>query len=400
MGQDRKRLLISYYRIHRNVLNNKFLRVSFLYLFLSIIWNSLFLLFNLPYSRADLSILFVCLVVWLCIVLADKYFRMSSLVMQHVIMWFSIFIVISLYYGSGYTESWSFFLILPFIAGLYGEKHLLMIYSTVGCILLYGFSSFTPLPNSAADMIDISNRILLYIILATFSFLMFGQFSRVYNKQVNIIIDSMETTIEQVVKSFIIAVEAKDTYTFGHSERVSKYAVALAQTLPEFKDQKILKTLRLTALLHDIGKINIPESVLTKPSALTEEEYALIKTHTIAGGRMMEQISGLGALKPGVLYHHERWDGKGYPVGLKQNEIPLDARILAVADAFDAVTSNRSYREAMDPEEGFRILVQGRGTQFDPYLIDRLEAYKEAWLEVYNESRNDIEELERITDLV
>lgn len=215
----------------------------------------------------------------------------------------------------------------------------------------------------------------------------------------NLIVDSMETTIEQVVKTFIISIEAKDSYTFGHSERVSKYAVELALRLPEFQDKQRLETLRLSGLLHDIGKINIPEAVLTKPTKLTEEEYELIKTHTVVGGRMVEKISGLGQLKPGVLYHHERWDGKGYPTGAKGKEIPLEARILSIADTFDAITSSRSYRPAASVTEAFEQLKKGSGTQFDPDLIKRLDEVMMGWRRIHKEYSEDLSEFETLFDL-
>jgi HD-GYP domain-containing protein (c-di-GMP phosphodiesterase class II) len=209
----------------------------------------------------------------------------------------------------------------------------------------------------------------------------------------------MESTIEQVVKTFIISIEAKDSYTFGHSERVSKYAVELALRLPEFQDKLRLETLRLSGLLHDIGKINIPETVLAKPTKLTDEEYELIKTHPVVGGRMVEKISGLGHLKPGVLYHHERWDGKGYPTGAKEKEIPLEARILSIADTFDAITSSRSYRPATSLAEAIEQIKKESGTQFDPELIKHLDEVKISWRRIYKEYNEDLTEFETLFDL-
>jgi HD-GYP domain-containing protein (c-di-GMP phosphodiesterase class II) len=129
-------------------------------------------------------------------------------------------------------------------------------------------------------------------------------------------------------------------------------------------------------LVHDIGKINIPESILTKPGQLSIEEYAIIQTHPNVGYRMLEKIEELAALKNGVLYHHERWDGKGYPAGKKGLDIPLDARVLTIADAFDAMTSSRSYRDALTIEEAFERLISGAGTQFDPQLIENLKGIR------------------------
>lgn len=211
--------------------------------------------------------------------------------------------------------------------------------------------------------------------------------------------NSMEATIEQVVQSFIVAVEAKDQYTFGHSDRVSQYAVALAKKLPEYQEVQKLKHLRLSGMLHDIGKINIPEHILTKPSSLTEKEYEVIKTHTTFGSKMVEKVEGLEGLKNGVLYHHERWDGKGYPTGAKGKEIPLEARILAIADGFDAMTSTRSYRNGLSIEEAFQRLENGLGTQFDPSLAQALEKAKPEFSRIHSESQNPFDEFERLTDL-
>ncbi|BCJ88200.1 HD-GYP domain-containing protein [Effusibacillus dendaii] len=252
----------------------------------------------------------------------------------------------------------------------------------------------------SSDSIDVANRILLYFILATYSYLLFKTLFENYNKQVTVVTEALETTIEQVVASFIVAIEAKDQYTFGHSERVSLYAVEMAKTLREYEDDNKLKTLRLSGLMHDVGKINIPESILTKPDKLTPEEYELIKTHTVVGARMVEKITGLGPLKNGVLYHHERWDGRGYPAELQGEEIPLDARILAIADAFDAMTSSRAYRDALSFHEAFNRLKEARGTQFDPKLIDCLESVRFQWLQIYNESQFSLDDLEKLTDFL
>jgi HD-GYP domain-containing protein (c-di-GMP phosphodiesterase class II) len=238
------------------------------------------------------------------------------------------------------------------------------------------------------------------VIIATFSFILVNQLLKLFNNQVNIIVESSDTTIEQVVKSFILSVEAKDTYTFGHSERVSLYAVELAKLLPEFVNKQRLKSLGLAGLLHDIGKINIPESVLTKSTELTLEEYELIKTHPVAGGKMVDKIPSLGTLKNGVLYHHERWDGKGYPAGISEEEIPLEARILNIADAFDAMTSNRAYRDALSFNEAYERLYQGSGTQFDPNLIELIGKVQIAWKKIYNTYNDEIMEIERLTDLL
>jgi hypothetical protein len=397
---EEQKLLVDLYRDHQDRMNRYFLRISVIYLILSLTWNIVFRWFDLPYSRANLTILTACFAVWCGVAIVQRLLKPPAFLMQHIVQIFNIIVVVCLYFGSGYSESWSFFLIIPLVAGLYGEMKLHYLYSATGAILLWLCSSFYPLPTDAADSIDIANRILLYTIVATLGHVLLRQLKMLYNRQVQTVMEAMETTLEQVVQSFIIAIEAKDSYTFGHSERVSKYAVELAKRLPQYQDENKLHSLRLCGLLHDIGKINIPETVLTKPSRLTKEEFELIKTHTVAGGRMVEKISGLRSLKPGVLYHHERWDGKGYPAGKRGEDIPLEARILAVADAFDAMTTNRSYHNAISFQEAFERLLEEKGAQFDPHLIDKLEEVKLAWNKIYKETTNGFEEFERIIDLI
>lgn len=219
-----------------------------------------------------------------------------------------------------------------------------------------------------------------------------------YEKQVNTVIHAMELKLEQVVQSFIVAMEAKNAYTFGHSERVSQYAVAIAQQLPQYQDENKLKNIRLSGLLHDIGKIHISDDILTKPDKLTKSEFEVVKSHTTIGAQMVEKVEGLEGLKCGVLYHHERWDGKGYPKGSQGLEIPLEARILAVADAFDAMTSTRAYRKGLSFNEAYSQVLTNLGTQFDPNLREAIESAKEAILKIHVKNQNNLDDLEKLTD--
>ena len=163
-------------------------------------------------------------------------------------------------------------------------------------------------------------------------------------------------------------VDAKDENTSQHSIRVSEYAVLIAKELG-FSEQAC-DELRRTALLHDIGKIAIPDSVLNKPSRLTDEEYEIMKSHVVKGGEILKNFTLLEHVEEGALYHHERYDGRGYVHGLKGEEIPLNARIIGLADAFDAMTANRVYRKKLDMDYVLSELQRGRGTQFDPKLVD------------------------------
>lgn len=185
----------------------------------------------------------------------------------------------------------------------------------------------------------------------------------------------LEETYMSVIAALSRAFEAKDRYHKGHMEKVAKYAMAIAIEL----DPRLLldDSLRLAAMFHDLGKIAIPDEILHKPSKLTDEEYEIIKTHPEAGEVILTPLKFLKKVAKIVRHHQERWDGKGYPDGLKGEEIPLEARIIAVADAFDAMTSNRPYRKAMPVEEAVQEILRNSGTQFDPKVVDAFyRAYK------------------------
>ena len=164
------------------------------------------------------------------------------------------------------------------------------------------------------------------------------------------------------------AVDAKDENTSQHSVRVSEYSVMIARKLGYSDDE--CENLRKIAILHDIGKIGIPDSVLNKPARLTDEEYAVMKSHVVRGAQILKNFTMIENVADGALYHHERYDGKGYISGLKGEEIPLNARIIGIADAFDAMTANRVYRKQLDLDFVLGELKKGRGTQFDPKLVD------------------------------
>lgn len=176
------------------------------------------------------------------------------------------------------------------------------------------------------------------------------------------------THLMEMVTSLAGAIDAKDPYTKGHSTSVSRYAEALARAvnLPENEVERI----KIGALLHDVGKIGIPESVLKKPGKLTDEEWEIMKQHpTIGAEKVLAPNEALRDLIPIVKYHHERIDGRGYPEGLKGNEIPLEARIVSVADAYHALVSDRPYRKGMPIEKACAILREGAGVQWDSDLV-------------------------------
>ena len=172
----------------------------------------------------------------------------------------------------------------------------------------------------------------------------------------------------EIIATIASMIEAKDSYTKGHSIRVAEYSAALATALG-WKEETV-KNLRYIALLHDIGKVGIPDRVLNKPGKLTETEFNIIKSHTTIGGDILKDIETISYVDSGAKFHHERFDGKGYPSGLAGYNIPTVARIISIADAYDAMNSKRVYRDAL-PENIIREeLINGRGTQFDPEFLD------------------------------
>ena len=171
-----------------------------------------------------------------------------------------------------------------------------------------------------------------------------------------------------IIYALAATVDAKDHYTYGHSKKVSDYSVAIAEVLGLPQDR--IATLRAASLLHDIGKVGIPDSILGKKGHLTDEEWGAVRAHPKVGVEIIRRVIDLVNCLPGILHHHERYDGKGYPSGLKGETIPLEARILAVADAYDAITSPRPYHEQLSPQHALTELKRCAGTQFDAEIVD------------------------------
>jgi len=193
--------------------------------------------------------------------------------------------------------------------------------------------------------------------------------------------EELHQLLFNIARAFATAVEAKDPFSKGHTERVAKYALIIARELPaSFKkemnsDSAML--LRLTALLHDIGKIGVREDILDKEGALTDKEWEEIKKHPQTGSAILEPIHELKEVARDIKHHHERIDGKGYPEGLKKGEIPLVSRIIAVADAFEAMTAERPYRRKISKKAAIEELKRCRGTQFDKDIVEAfIRAYK------------------------
>jgi putative nucleotidyltransferase with HDIG domain len=209
----------------------------------------------------------------------------------------------------------------------------------------------------------------------------------------------LETVNDEVVNMLAVAIDARDRYTNGHSLRVAAYTAALARKTG--LDENLVKNLRREATLHDIGKIGIPDSVLNKPGKLTDREYDIIKSHTTIGADILARSKGMDSAVEVAKFHHERYDGSGYPCGLSGDSIPLHARIVAIADAYDAMSSDRIYRNSMEPGRIRSELIRGKGTQFDPALLDPfLELLDSGELDAIRKETDQLRELSDELDLL
>jgi len=176
----------------------------------------------------------------------------------------------------------------------------------------------------------------------------------------------LNTMFLGTLEALTASIDAKDTYTSGHSLRVAHLTRLLARQIG--LDEHTVGRMHIAGLVHDIGKIGVPEAVLTKPGKLTEEEFAWIRRHPEIGHRILKDIPQFRDILPGVLSHHERFDGQGYPHGISGDEIPLVARLISLADAFDAMSSTRTYRATLSRPEVIQEILDCAGTQFDPEL--------------------------------
>jgi len=178
----------------------------------------------------------------------------------------------------------------------------------------------------------------------------------------------VERLSNQIINALAESIDAKDSYTNGHSMRVAQYSVKIAERAGKSKEEQ--ERIHYMGLLHDIGKIGIPDSIITKNSSLSDKEYYVTRKHPEIGAEILATISEIPDLGIGARWHHERYDGTGYPDGLKGTEIPEEARIIAVADAYDAMASRRSYRDVLPQQVVYGEIKKGKGTQFDPVFAD------------------------------
>ena len=210
----------------------------------------------------------------------------------------------------------------------------------------------------------------------------------------------LEEVYDTTIENLMTALDIRDVETFGHSRTVAKYSQVLAQLIG-IHDKSHLDNIRKGALLHDVGKIAIPDSILKKPGELTSSEWKKIRMHPVLGYGLVKEIKLLHEVGSIILHHHERYDGEGYPIGLKDHEIPIEARIFSVADALDAITSHRPYRKRRDFSEAKDEIESHSGSQFDPEIVRAFHSLKlEKWEKIRYESTKllpNFEEMFKLT---
>lgn len=199
--------------------------------------------------------------------------------------------------------------------------------------------------------------------------------------------------LQDIVRALVSAIDAKDPYTSGHSDRVAQFAVKIANQMQ--CNPKLINTIYMAGLLHDVGKIGIDDNVLRKAGRLTDIEFEHIKRHPELGHKILADLKPLAEVLPAVLHHHERWDGRGYPFGLTGDEIPKIARIMAVADSYDAMTSDRPYRSGMPVDKVYQIFQNESGKYWDPEVIDAFFKIKEEIREIAERERAQIDTLQQ-----
>jgi HD-GYP domain-containing protein (c-di-GMP phosphodiesterase class II) len=251
------------------------------------------------------------------------------------------------------------------------------------------FSSATIRYHLRMNVWDVPVFMVLLVMLAIWCILLFAWgFSQVRVKKLLEQQKHDAMIIEQSIKTFVNFIDAKDAHTKGHSERVAQYSYLLAKEMgySELECHRIY----YVALMHDCGKISVPFTILQKPTRLTPDEYEVIKTHTTYGDKMLRDFTSIADINLGALYHHERYDGKGYPKGLAGEEIPQIARIIGVADALDAMSSDRYYRKRLSMEKILQELTENKGKQFDPVIVDHvIKLIKEKAIDISDEEERE-----------
>lgn len=344
-----------------------------IYAFYEIFYHTIYKNIDLKLPREVNLWMYICLILLLPLsfmlmrrgkLYLVKYFFVISYILLSIMNEMMIFFQNSLEYQSGNAVE---ILLLLFSPIFVNTRFFWVVTST----LISKYIFFGVLLQSTQAVLPVT----LVIVLSGIAYILLKRFQ----SYVDAIKISYNYQLEGIVKGVIATIELKDPYTRGHSERVAYYANSLAKATGKYSKEE-LNSFNYACLLHDIGKVNIPDSILMKPGKLTKEEFDVIKTHPKVGADAIVKVNGLGDSIDVVKSHHERWDGKGYPDHLKEEDIPYLARIVSVADAFDAMTSSRSYRAAMPVEEAYRRIIDGKGTQFDPVIVELFKKVFSEWV--------------------
>ena len=277
------------------------------------------------------------------------------------------------YVTGGYTSPFSvlFFLVITVSALRFGVVGsvlcavvVALLYITAGAVA--PLQEGTYLATVSFDRVVILQRLFLFVVVAVLGSVMARALSS--HRELVTRRDVEAKLMTEVNMALANAIEAKDSYTRGHSERLAKLAGACAERMSLSRDE--VGAVRLGAILHDVGKIGIPDRILRQSMSLTEDEMAWMRRHPQIGADIIGPVEGLHHVSPLIRHHHEKWDGTGYPNGLKGSAIPLGSRIIAVADAFEAMVADRIYRPSLGLEKALDELRTGRGSHFDPQVVD------------------------------
>lgn len=311
-----------------------------------------------------------------------------------VIIGFSLVYIVCL--KNRYSESIKFILataqtLMYFVVMIFGhaESRFACILPIFLCLVLYHSVSLMVIMSAPTIMVNLLNVIVCIFVLNKVSFddytryviqlIVIGGavyiatmaaafYKKSYNRNISQQAELAQANIS-TIETIANTIDAKDAYTQGHSRRVAEYAETIARQMGKFSEEE-LKDIHYIGLLHDVGKITVPDSILNKPTKLTNEEFNVMKIHTTVGAEILKNVRIIKGIIAGVKYHHERYDGSGYPDGLKGEEIPEVARIISLADAYDAMTSSRVYRKPLSAEHILSEIKSHRGTQFAPDVVD------------------------------
>ena len=316
-----------------------------------------------------------------CLILSMKMKDVNFAAILFSILANFVLFPVMFFFSGGYHGGMPMWLLLSLVISwvIIRKKILYVVYiaSIVfqsGCILYSEAHPelVVPFENEHAVAIDVIQSLILVSLI--FGFIIKYQ-NRAYEKkkeeldEANLLLEKANERITmQSMYTLAKTIDAKDKYTNGHSMRVAKYSRMIAERMNFSEEDQ--ENLYHMAMLHDIGKIGVPDAIINKPSGLTNEEYYVIKSHPSMGADILSEMPEFEDIGIGARWHHERYDGSGYPDGLKGEDIPLNARIISVADAYDAMTSNRSYRTYMPQATVREELIKGKGKQFDPGITD------------------------------